>query len=70
MVQEKWAADGSGSIFLLGYMDSMFRSEADPLSQDISLSDHQTLNILSNSCCLKETHLTQTPPSITARKWI
>lgn len=25
VVQEKWAADGSGSIFLLGYMDSVFR---------------------------------------------
>lgn len=25
VVQEKWAADGSGSIFLLGYMDSAYR---------------------------------------------
>lgn len=25
VVQEKWAADGSGSIFLLGYLDSVFR---------------------------------------------
>jgi len=25
LVQEKWAADGSGSLFLLGYMDSIFR---------------------------------------------
>jgi 20S proteasome subunit beta 1 len=25
LVQEKWAADGSGSLFLMGYMDSVFR---------------------------------------------
>jgi len=25
LVQEKWAADGSGSLFLMGYMDSIFR---------------------------------------------
>jgi len=27
LVQEKWAADGSGSLFLLGYMDSIFRED-------------------------------------------
>ena len=25
LVRENWAADGSGSLFLLGYMDSVFR---------------------------------------------
>ena len=26
LVEERWAADGSGSIFLLGYLDATYRS--------------------------------------------
>ena len=36
VVQESWAADGSGSIFLLGYLDSVFRSDMPPAYDEIA----------------------------------
>ena len=43
MVQEKWAADGSGSIFLLGYIDSTFRCAA---MADASVTSKQSSRLI------------------------